>query len=99
MSRAAHATYHALQLRAQQRFSHGFTLLSSFSWAKSIDNASSVRNAVGDAFAPFERERPYSLERGFPAFSSAADGPPPGFTNSPSALGSDILVVSGGRRT
>lgn len=68
MSGAAHATYHALLLRAQQRFAHGFTLLSSFSWGKSIDNGSSVRNAAGDAFTP-SNANDHSLERGLSGFN------------------------------
>jgi hypothetical protein len=42
---ASHSTYHALQVRVQQRFQKGFTLLSSFAWGKSIDNGSAVRSA------------------------------------------------------
>jgi hypothetical protein len=38
-----HSSYHALQARFEQRFSHGFTVLSSLSYAKSIDNGSSLR--------------------------------------------------------
>jgi hypothetical protein len=40
---AVHASYNSLQARFQQRFTNGFTVLSSFSYSKSIDNGSSLR--------------------------------------------------------
>ncbi|MBI3698560.1 MAG: TonB-dependent receptor, partial [Acidobacteria bacterium] len=49
---SSHSSYHALQVRLQQRFAHGFTVLSSFSYEKSIDNGSGVRQATGDAYIP-----------------------------------------------
>ena len=49
---SSHASYHSLQVRLQQRFAHGFTLLSSFSFEKSIDNGSGIRQATGDAYVP-----------------------------------------------
>lgn len=48
MNGSAHSTYHALQVRLQKRLSGGFTLLSSFSYAKSIDNGSGLRSQNGD---------------------------------------------------
>jgi hypothetical protein len=64
---ASHSSYDALQVRLQQRFSKGFTLLSSFSYEKSIDNGSGVRQANGDEYTP---QDVYSLvnERGPSAF-------------------------------
>jgi hypothetical protein len=64
----SHSSYHSLQLRLQQRFSHGFTLLSSFSYEKSLDNGSGVRQANGDAYIP---QNVYNLqgERGLSAFN------------------------------
>jgi hypothetical protein len=47
-----HGSYHALQVRLQQRFSRGFTLLGAFSWEKAIDTGSGIRQATGDAYAP-----------------------------------------------
>ncbi len=49
---SSHSSYHGLQARVQQRFAHGFTVLSSFSYEKSIDNGSGVRQATGDAYVP-----------------------------------------------
>jgi hypothetical protein len=40
---SGHSTYNSLQARFQQRFTHGFTLLSSFAYGHSIDNTSSDR--------------------------------------------------------
>jgi hypothetical protein len=45
---SSHSTYHALQAKLQQRLSHGFTVLSSFSYGKSIDDFSAVRGTGFD---------------------------------------------------
>jgi hypothetical protein len=45
---SAHSTYHALQAKLQQRLSHGFTMLNSFSYGKSIDDFSAVRGTGFD---------------------------------------------------
>ena len=54
MNGPSHSSYHGLQARLQRRFSHGFTVLSSFSYSKSIDNASGIRTSsgVGEALTP-----------------------------------------------
>lgn len=65
---ASHSSYDSLQVRLQQRFSHGFTLLSSFSYEKSIDNGSGVRQATGDAFVPQDVNN-LAGERGLSAFN------------------------------
>ena len=49
MNAPSHSKYNALYLKAQKRFSHGLSFLSSFSYGKSVDNGS------GD---PYERRRP-----------------------------------------
>ena len=48
------SNYNSLQARLQQRFNHGFTLLSSFSYSKSIDDTSGVRTSsgVGELLTP-----------------------------------------------
>ena len=63
----SHSTYDALHVRFQHRLSHGFTLLSSYAWGKSIDNGSGIRTTDGDALTPSDN---YNLraERGRSAF-------------------------------
>jgi hypothetical protein len=67
MNAPSHSTYHGLQARFQQRFSHGLTLLSSFAYSKSIDNGSGIRTTDGDSLTPSNN---YNLngERGLSAF-------------------------------
>jgi hypothetical protein len=65
---AVHASYHSLQARLQQRFDHGFTLLGSFSWEKSIDNGSGIRQATGDSYVP-PNGADLRSERGLSAFN------------------------------
>jgi hypothetical protein len=65
---ATQSSYDALQVRLQKRFSDGFTLLSSFSYEKSIDNASGVRQANGDEYTPQDVYN-LTLERGPSAFN------------------------------
>src|SRR5260370_10998067 len=48
----SHSDYHALQVRLQHRFKRGFTLLSSFSYGKSIDNGSAIRQQSNDLQQP-----------------------------------------------
>ena len=63
----AHSNYHALQVRLQQRFKSGFTLLSSFSYGKSIDNGSAIRQQGNDLQQPSDN---YNLRamRGLSSF-------------------------------
>jgi hypothetical protein len=67
MNAPSHSSYHALQTRLQHRFSHGFTLLGSYAWGKSIDNGSGIRTTDGDPLTPSDD---YNLEheRGLSAF-------------------------------
>jgi hypothetical protein len=48
----SHSSYDALQVRLQRRFSSGLTLLSSFSYGKSIDNGSAIRQQGNDLQQP-----------------------------------------------
>ena len=67
MNAPSHSSYHALQARLQHRFAHGFTLLGSYAYSKSIDNGSGVRTTDGDPLTPSDN---YNLaaERGLSAF-------------------------------
>lgn len=67
MNAPSHSTYNGLQARFQERFHGGFTLLSSFAYAKSIDNGSGIRTTDGDSLTPSNN---YNLggERGLSAF-------------------------------
>ncbi len=67
MNAPSHSNYHALLARFQHRFNKGFTLLSSFSYSKSIDNGSGIRTTDGDALTPSNN---YNLraERGLSGF-------------------------------
>jgi hypothetical protein len=67
MNAPSHSSYHALQMRLQQRFSNGFTLLGSYAYGKSIDNGSGIRTTDGDPLTPSDN---YNLraERGLSAF-------------------------------
>jgi hypothetical protein len=67
MGQPVHASYNALQARFQQRFMHGFTLLSAFSFGKSIDISSGPRQQGGDTQSP-SNDYNLSAERGLSAF-------------------------------
>ncbi|MGH9943545.1 MAG: carboxypeptidase regulatory-like domain-containing protein [Pyrinomonadaceae bacterium] len=48
----ANSTYHSLQTRLQQRLSRGLSLLASYTYAKSIDDASNFFTSTGDPNFP-----------------------------------------------
>ncbi len=64
---ASHSTYHALQLKMQRRFSKGLTVLGSFSYGKSIDNGSQIRNTATETLTP-SNDYDLRLERGLSGF-------------------------------
>jgi hypothetical protein len=59
MAPIANSVYNSFQAELNRRFSHGLELLASYTWSKSIDNASSFENSV-DPLDP-EKERSLSL--------------------------------------
>lgn len=65
---ASHSSYNSFQTRLQHHFAQGFTLLSSLSWEKSIDNGSGIRQANGDQYTPSTPDN-LALERGLSAFN------------------------------
>jgi carboxypeptidase family protein/TonB-dependent receptor-like protein len=48
----ASSTYHSLQARLQQRLDFGLSLLASYTWSQSIDDASGFFTSAGDANYP-----------------------------------------------
>ena len=46
------ANYHSLGLKLQRRFSGGLTYLAGYTWSKSIDTGSAIRNHDGDTLFP-----------------------------------------------
>jgi hypothetical protein len=48
----SNSNYHSLQVRFQQRMDFGLSLLSSYTWSKSIDDASSFFTSAGDPNFP-----------------------------------------------
>ncbi|HXW90344.1 MAG TPA: carboxypeptidase-like regulatory domain-containing protein [Terriglobales bacterium] len=59
MAPIANSVYNSFQAELNRRFSHGLELLASYTWSKSIDNASSFENSI-DPLDP-EKERSLSL--------------------------------------
>ena len=49
---SANSNYNSLQARFQQRLDFGLSILSSYTWSKSIDNASSFFSSAGDPNFP-----------------------------------------------
>src|SRR5436189_4600404 len=49
---SANSNYNSLQVRFQQRLDFGLSLLTSYTWSKSIDNASSFFSSAGDPNFP-----------------------------------------------
>ncbi len=63
----ANSNYHSLQARFRQTLSHGVTALASYTWSKSIDDASGFFTTAGDANYP-QDSRNAALERGLSDF-------------------------------
>ncbi len=67
MAAPSRSHYNALYLKLQRRFSQGLSLLSSFSYGKSIDNGSGIRTSDGDSLTP-SNNYDLELETGLSAF-------------------------------
>lgn len=67
------SNYHSLQVRLEQRLSHGLSLLGAYTWAKSIDNGSEW---IGSAVETLLPQNSYDLaaERGLSSFQTAQRG-------------------------
>ncbi len=87
---ASHSNYNALQARVQHRFAQGFTLLSSFSWEKSIDNGSGVRQAGSDSYVPPNGAN-LAAERGLSAFNFGKKWTTSGLYTLPFGKGQHLL--------
>src|SRR5271157_147628 len=59
----ANSTYHSLQARLEQRLWHGLSMMASYTFAKSIDDASGFFNTTGDPNFP-QNAYDLSAERG-----------------------------------
>jgi hypothetical protein len=61
------AIYHSLQVTLTKRLSHGLSLLSAYTWSKSIDNATDPIGFTGDTGGP-QNSHDLSQERGLSVF-------------------------------
>lgn len=89
------ANYHALQFKAEKRLSRGFTVLSGFTYSKSIDNSSGVRAGAGDTL---QMNNPYNYgagERGLSAYNAKFRWVTSGFLALPFGHGALFLASSG----
>jgi hypothetical protein len=65
----ANSNYHSLQTRFQQRFDDGLSVLASYVWSKSIDDASGFFNSAGDPNFPQDSFN-VAAERGLSNFDT-----------------------------
>lgn len=69
----AQSNYHALYIRGERRFSHGFSYLSSFTFSKAITDAPQFRNAggaTGTENSPAQNSYDLAADRGLAAFDA-----------------------------
>jgi hypothetical protein len=69
----ANSIYHALQVKAEKRFSHGFSFLVTYVWSKSIDDASLTSDAIAylGGHSSLQDPNNFRLERGLSTFDMA----------------------------
>ena len=90
------ANYNALQFRLEKRLSQGLTLLSAFTYSKSIDNSSGVRAGSGDIL---QMNNPYNIgegERGRSGFDAKLRWVSSGFYQLPFGRGARYLAHASG---
>src|SRR5262249_13057986 len=61
------SSYHALQVKFTQRLQHGLSALASYTWSKSIDEASGFFSSAGDPNFPQDSNH-VNLDRGLSNF-------------------------------
>jgi hypothetical protein len=69
----AQSNYHALYIRGERRFTHGFSYLSSFTFSKAITDAPQFRNAggaTGTENSPAQNTYDLSADRGLANFNA-----------------------------
>jgi len=59
-------SYNSLGTKLTKRFSHGLTYLVSYTWAKSLDTATAIRNLGGDTLFPQNSYLPQLRKRRVP---------------------------------
>jgi hypothetical protein len=64
------ANYNSLGMKLTKRYSNGLTALISYTWSKSIDTASAIRNQGGDTLFP-QNSGCRQCERGLSGFNTA----------------------------
>lgn len=64
---ASSSTYHSFQATLTKRLSHGLSVLSSYTWARSIDDATDPIGFTGDSGGP-QDANDYRQERGLSSF-------------------------------
>jgi hypothetical protein len=89
------ANYNGLQFRLEKRLSRGLTVLSGFTYSKSIDNSSGVRAGAGDIL---QMNNPYNIgsgERGLSGFNAKLRWVSSGFYQLPFGHNARFLAHSG----
>jgi len=70
---SAHSNYNALMLRAEHKFTHGFSMISAFTFSKALSNAPQYRNdggITGDENSPPQNSFDLAADRGLAYFNA-----------------------------